>query len=180
MPYKVKIDEDELIAAYRKAGSFRGAAKLLSENRVKNLSHMSVQTRLNAIHAANEKVREHNIEDREKNKGRNQKELPYPDFHGFIEKTSNDKSNGPEWKVYIRPEQYKALDRLAAYRNRQMGDAMANYHVNKHIVARELLDQAIARMYEGWSCIPQFGIDADEKEEQMQHNEILMKNQLAA
>ena len=57
------------------------------------------------------------------------------------EKKTHPDSMHPRFKVYVRPGQFEALDRLAA----EKGVA------GRHAMARILLDKALAEEIEGWT-----------------------------
>ena len=119
MAAKLNLDIEQTLAAYKEAGSLRGAAEILSRGRDKKIGHMIVK-----------------------------KHLEDAGFAEVLNKPQvNPQSMSPRYKVYIRPEQFEALDRLAARHNQ------TNNHgkdVNRHTVARQLLDQALADVIVGW------------------------------
>ena len=108
----LKLDPQQCLRAYETAGSLRGAAKLLSQELGKTVGHMVVKTYLE----------EGNLE-------------------GVLKQPQvNPQSMSPRYKVYIRPEQFEALDEIAGKLKYEKGLTM-----NRHAVARHLLDKVLAQ-----------------------------------
>ena len=120
MAAKLDLDIDKIVEAYEEEGSLRGAAERLSKGRETKIGHMVIKKHLLA-------------------KG----------FGYLLNKDeSSPQSMAPMYKVYIRPEQFEALDRLAARKNESISDERKK--VNRHAVARELLDEALKNVLQGW------------------------------
>ena len=120
MPAKLDLDIDKIVTAYEEEGSLRGAAERLSLGRETKIGHMVIKKHLIA-------------------KG-----------FGYLlnREEGSPQSMAPMYKVYIRPEQFEALDRLAARKNESITDERKK--VNRHSIARELLDDALANVLAGW------------------------------
>ena len=120
MPAKLDLDIDKIVTAYEEEGSLRGAAERLSLGRETKIGHMVIKKHLIA-------------------KG-----------FGYLlnREEGSPQSMAPMYKVYIRPEQFEALDRLAARKNESITDERKK--VNRHSIARELLDEALANVLAGW------------------------------
>ena len=120
MAAKLDLDIDKIVEAYEEEGSLRGAAERLSLGRETKIGHMVIKKHLIA-------------------KG----------FGYLLNKDeSHPQSMAPMYKVYIRPEQFEALDRLAARKNESIEDTRK--HCNRHSIARELLDNALQDVLQGW------------------------------
>ena len=120
MPAKLDLDIDKIVTAYEEEGSLRGAAERLSKGRETKIGHMVIKKHLLA------------------------------EGFGYLlhRDEGSPQSMAPMYKVYIRPEQFEALDRLAARRNESITDERKK--VNRHSIARDLLDDALRKVLKGW------------------------------